>query len=52
MFVIADTGAAVCDGVEEMLSAGVCHHCPDGSTHSLTNTGNVPLEFYAVVAKR
>ncbi len=52
IFITAGTGVAMCDGVEEKLTAGVCHHCPEGSTHSLTNTGDVPLEFYAFVAKQ
>lgn len=52
IFILTGIGKAVCDGVEESLSAGDCHHCPCGSTHELSNTGDSPLEFYAVVAKQ
>lgn len=49
IFITDGTGKAICDGKEEMLEAGSCHYCPKGSTHTLINTGNENLCFYAVV---
>jgi len=48
-FFLSGTGKAVIDGKEEKLSAGVCHYCPKGSTHTLINTGTEDLVMYAVV---
>lgn len=52
IFVISGNGTAVCDGKEEHLSAGMCHYCPKGSTHTLRNTGACSLEFYALVPQQ
>lgn len=49
IFVLSGQGTDICDGKEEHLTAGMCHYCPKGSTHTLRNTGNEPLVFYAVV---
>ena len=38
-FVCQGTGMAICDGVAEPLSEGICHICPVGSTHEIQNTG-------------
>ncbi len=51
IYILSGTGVAVCDGVEEQLAAGICHYCPEGSSHSMRNTGDVPLEYLAFVAK-
>ena len=37
------------DGEELPLSAGMCHYCPNGHTHSLINNSGGALEFFAVV---
>ena len=42
-YVLYGTGVACCDGVEEVLATDICHICPAGSGHSITNTGNVEL---------
>mgnify|MGYP005799971915 FL=1 len=42
-------GQVLCDGVYEDLAPGGCHYCPKGHTHSLSNDGTEPLEFFAVV---
>lgn len=42
---------ALCDGVEEPLSAGVCHLCPKGSEHAIVNTGKEDLCLLAVVVE-
>lgn len=46
------TGVAVCDGAEEALAPGVMHICPQGSTHSIANTGDDDLVMLAIVVKR
>ncbi len=48
-FVISGTGKAICDGVEETLTAGTCHYCPKGSSHAIMNTGAEDLVLYTVV---
>ena len=37
------------DGSVEKLSAGDCHYCPRGSSHSFANEGSEDLVFRAVV---
>lgn len=39
IFILSGKGKAICDGVEERLSAGDCHYCPKGSEHTLINVG-------------
>lgn len=52
IFILSGEGKSVCDGVEEILSAGDCHYCPKGSEHCLINVGEEDLYFYAVVPKQ
>ena len=49
IYILSGTGKALCDGVYEDLSAGKCHYCPKGHTHSLINDGGEDLVFFAVV---
>lgn len=49
IYVLEGQGKVLYDGVYEALSAGSCHYCPKGHTHSLINDGTEPLEFFAVV---
>ena len=51
-YVIGGTGVAVCDGAEEALAPGVMHICPQGSTHSIANTGDDDLVMLTIVVKR
>ena len=51
-YVIAGMGKAICDGEEELLSAGTCHICKKGSEHSIINTGEEDLILLTVVAER
>lgn len=51
-YVISGEGKAVCDGKEEILSAGTCHICKKGSEHSITNTGSDDLVLLTVVVER
>lgn len=48
-YVISGTGIAVCGGVEEKLSAGVCHYCPKGCSHSIANDGDEDLVLFTAV---
>ena len=52
IFILSGKGKAVCDGVEEFLSAGDCHYCPKGSEHCLMNIGEDSLCFLAVVPQQ
>ena len=51
-YIISGTGKAICDGVEEKLSAGVMHICPKGSEHTIINTGDNDLVMLTVVIAR
>lgn len=51
-YVVSGTGVAVCDGIEEALEPGVMHICPQGSTHSIRNTGDEDLVILTIVVKR
>ena len=51
-YVISGIGKALCDGKEELLSAGCCHICKKGSEHSIINTGHEDLVMITVVTKR
>lgn len=48
-FILSGTEIAVCDGLEEELSPGTCHFCPQGSKHSIINTGVTDLQMYIAV---
>jgi mannose-6-phosphate isomerase-like protein (cupin superfamily) len=52
IFILSGQGKSICDGKEEILSAGDCHYCPKGSEHCLINTGAEDLLFYAVVPQQ
>ena len=49
IYILAGKGKVLCDGEHETLSAGSCHCCPKGHSHSLINDSDAPLEFFAVV---
>ncbi len=49
IFITSGHGKTITDGVTEYLSAGDCHYCKKGSTHTLINESDEPLEFVAVV---
>lgn len=51
-YVLSGTGKAICDGAEEALTAGVCHVCKKGSSHSIVNTGEDDLVLLTVVVER
>lgn len=51
-YVLAGEGKAICDGVEEILTAGCCHICKKGSEHSIINSGNDDLVLLTIVVER
>lgn len=51
-YVLSGTGIAVCNGEEELLTAGCCHICKKGSEHSIVNTGDDDLVLLTVVVER
>lgn len=52
LFVVSGQGTIIDDGVASPIVAGQCTYCPEGHAHSLVNTGDVDLEFYATVPKQ
>ena len=52
IFFLSGTGRMLLDGETETISAGLCHYCPKGSTHSMINEGDEEITFYAVVPKQ
>lgn len=51
-YVLSGEGKALCDGQEELLTAGTCHICRKGSEHSIINTGGEDLVLLTVVVER
>ena len=50
-YIISGAGKAVCDGKEEILTAGTMHICPKGSKHIIINTGDDDLIMLTIVVK-
>lgn len=51
-YVLSGVGKAICDGREEILSAGICHICRKGSEHSIVNTSDEDLVLLTIVVER
>lgn len=51
-YVLAGSGKAICDGIEETLTAGCCHICKKGSAHSIINSSEDDLILLTVVVER
>ena len=51
-YILSGTGKAICNGVEEKLSAGVIHICPKGYEHTIINTGDDDLDMLTIVVAR
>ncbi len=49
IFVTCGSGHVIDDSQRLPLTAGDCHYCPQGHTHSLINDASDTLEFFAVV---
>ena len=52
IYILEGDGKVLYDGAEERVSAGVCHYCPKGHSHTLINDSQADLLFFAVVAKQ
>lgn len=52
IFILSGTGKAILNGEEEILTAGTCHYCKKGQSHTLINVGDDDLVFYAVVPQQ
>ncbi len=52
IYILRGNGTGSVDGSKTAMKPGMCQYCRDGHTHSLVNTGDGPLEFFAVVAKQ
>lgn len=52
IFVTRGSGHVIYDGERLALTAGECHYCPKGHTHSLINDTSDTLEFFAVVPQQ
>lgn len=49
VYILSGAGKMLYDDTCEPLSAGSCHYCPKGHTHSLINDSEDDLIFFAVV---
>lgn len=52
IYFISGEGKAIYDGKTESVSAGLCHYCPKGHSHSLINDGKEDLIFIAAVPEQ
>lgn len=52
IYFLEGSGKVLMDGEYERLSAGMCHYCPKGHTHSLINDSDADLVFFAVVPEQ
>ncbi len=49
IYILSGKGRVLFDGEYEELTAGSCHYCPMGHSHSLINNSDSDLVFFAVV---
>lgn len=52
IYILEGNGKCIYDDVEEQLTAGDCHYCPKGHSHSLINDSDSDLVFFAVVPEQ
>ena len=52
MYFLSGKGTVTTDGVSETVTAGDCHYCKKGSSHTLVNDGEEELVFFAVVPQQ
>ncbi len=52
IYILEGNGKVIFDDTEEKLTAGDCHYCPKGHTHSLINNSDKDLIFFAVVPEQ
>lgn len=49
IYILEGTGKVLYEGETSPITAGQCHYCPKGHSHSLINDSAAPLKFFAVV---
>lgn len=52
IYILEGNGKCLYDDTEEKLTAGDCHYCPKGHSHSLINDSDSELVFFAVVPEQ
>lgn len=52
IYFLGGRGKVIYNGQEEFYSAGECHYCPKGDTHTLINISDEDLTFVAVVPEQ
>ena len=52
MYFLSGKGTVTTDGISETVTAGDCHYCKKGSSHTLVNDGEEELVFFAVVPQQ
>ncbi len=52
IYILQGKGKALIDDGEETVTAGRCHYCPKGHSHSLINDSDENLIFFAVVPQQ
>ena len=49
IYVLSGSGRCIDDDAEYPITAGMCHYCPEGHTHSIVNTGETELKLLGVL---
>ncbi|MBR3894884.1 MAG: cupin domain-containing protein [Clostridia bacterium] len=52
VYILDGSGKMITEEGEERLTAGECHYCPLGASHSLCNDSGADLLFFAVVPQQ
>ncbi len=52
IYILQGKGKALYDDGSEEVTAGMCHYCPKGHSHSLINDSDKNLVFFAVVPEQ
>ncbi|MBE6551498.1 MAG: cupin domain-containing protein [Ruminococcaceae bacterium] len=52
LYILSGSGKVVYEDGETLIKEGECHYCKKGTSHSLVNTGNKDLVFFAVVPQQ
>lgn len=52
IYILKGSGRLLENDTYTQITAGQCAYCPDGGSHSLINSSDEDLEFFAVIAKQ
>lgn len=52
IYILEGSGKCLYEDGEEKLTAGDCHYCPKGHSHSLINDGNADMVLFAVIPEQ